>query len=193
MKKHKTYTIAYRRKREGKTDYKKRLKLLLSKKPRLVVRVFLKNITAQIVEYHEKGDKVLASVSSQELKKLGWNYNPKNIPSAYLIGALIAKKAKENKVSEAILDIGMNEPVVNSKVYAVLKGAVENGLKVPLTEDVLPSDERVSGKHIEDYANQIKENQEEYNKKFSACIKNNADPIKITSIFQEIKNKIIGA
>jgi large subunit ribosomal protein L18 len=33
--------IGFRRRREGLTDYRKRLKLLLSKKPRLVIRRFL--------------------------------------------------------------------------------------------------------------------------------------------------------
>jgi large subunit ribosomal protein L18 len=37
-----TYKMPFRRRREGKTNYTKRLKLLLSRKPRLVVRKSLK-------------------------------------------------------------------------------------------------------------------------------------------------------
>ena len=55
------YRVPFRRRREGKTDYRKRLKLLLSRKPRLVVRKSLNNIIAQIVEYDEKGDRVVVS------------------------------------------------------------------------------------------------------------------------------------
>ena len=74
MKLSPTFKMPFRRRREGKTNYKKRLKLLLSKKPRLVVRKSLKYIRAQIVEFDKKGDKTLASAFSRELKKLGWKY-----------------------------------------------------------------------------------------------------------------------
>ena len=48
----KLYTVKYRRQREGKTNYDKRLKLLLSGKPRLIIRPSLKGITIQVEEYH---------------------------------------------------------------------------------------------------------------------------------------------
>lgn len=193
MKTHKTYTVAYRRKREGKTDYKKRLKLLLSGKPRLVIRRSLKNIDTQIIGYAEKGDKVLVTAKGSDLKEFGWNYDYRNMPSAYLLGLLIAKKAKEKGINEAILDLGLYKSVSGSRIYAVLKGAINNGLNIPHSDNILPSEERVSGKHIEEYASKIKEDQEVYNKKFSKYIKNNADPMNITKSFNEIKNKIIGA
>ena len=40
--------LSYKRKREGKTDYRKRLKLLKSDKLRFVVRKSLNNILTQI-------------------------------------------------------------------------------------------------------------------------------------------------
>ena len=43
----------FKRKRLGITDYKKRLSLLLSNKPRLVIRKSLKHINVQIIEYKE--------------------------------------------------------------------------------------------------------------------------------------------
>ena len=51
MSRSKTQVVPFKRKREGKTDYKKRLKLLSSSKPRLVIRKSLKNMTVQIIEY----------------------------------------------------------------------------------------------------------------------------------------------
>jgi large subunit ribosomal protein L18 len=193
MKNHKTRTVKYRRKREGKTDYKKRIRILLSSKPRLVVRKSLKYITAQIIKYDGKGDKVIVTARSSELKKEGWNYNYSNTPSAYLTGLLIAKKAKEKKITEAILDIGLNKSVPGSKLYAVLKGAVDNGLNIPHSDNVLPKEDRLNGKHIEDYAKNLKSDQESFNKKFGSYIKNNADPLKITQAFNDIKSKISGA
>ena len=46
----KTYTVPFRRKREGKTNYKKRLGLLKSKSLRLVVRKSNKHILVQLVD-----------------------------------------------------------------------------------------------------------------------------------------------
>ena len=73
--KDKRRVIPFRRKREGKTNYKKRIAFLTSEKPRLVIRKSLKNITAQIVIYEPKGDKVIASACSAELTKLGWKFS----------------------------------------------------------------------------------------------------------------------
>jgi large subunit ribosomal protein L18 len=193
MKQSKTYTVAYRRRREGKTDYKRRLKLLIARKPRLVVRKSDSSITAQIIEYDEKGDKVIASATTKELVKIGWNFNIKNTPSAYLLGALIAKKAKQKKITEAILDIGFQQPIKGARVYAVLKGAVDAGLQIPHSKEVLPDDKRSSGKHIEEYAAKLKNDVQAFNRKFGECLKKNADPSQITKSFNEIKNKIIGA
>ena len=193
MASHKTRTVAYRRKREGKTNYKKRLKLLLSGKPRLVVRMSLGDVYAQVVQYGEKGDKVVASARGAELKKLGWNYNTRNIPGSYLLGMIIARKAKENGINEAILDLGLNKSVSGSRIFAVLKGAVDNGLQIPHSESVLPKEERISGKHIEEYAKKLKDNNEEFKKRFGAYLKNNADPLSITKVFNDAKNKINGA
>ena len=73
-------TILYRRKREGKTNYAKRLKLLISGKPRLVVRITNTKIIGQVVEFTGAGDKILAGADSYSLKKLGWKTGLKNVP-----------------------------------------------------------------------------------------------------------------
>ncbi len=193
MKTSKTRTVRFRRKRSGKTDYKKRLKLVMSGKPRLVVRKSISAITVQLVTYQEKGDKILATIKSSSLKSFGWNYNYSNTPSAYLAGVLIAQKAKELNISEAILDIGLNKSVPGSKLFAVLKGAIDNGLQVPHGDSVLPSDDRVKGAHIQQYAEQLKADEQKYNKEFSGYTKNNCDPTQITKQVEEVKNKIMGA
>ena len=187
----KTYNVQFRRKREGKTNYKKRLKLLLAGKPRLVVRPSLKNITIQIVEYHPKGDMVVVSAHSSELDKLGWKFNKGNIPAAYLTGVLLGQKVKDKGIKEVILDIGLASPVKGSRAFACLKGAVDAGIGVPFSEDILPNEERIKGSHIAKYAGLLKENKEKYSKRFSEHIKLNIDPSQIPVIFKEIKNKIL--
>lgn len=73
MATNKVYTVKYRRKRELKTDYKKRLKLLASHRTRLAIRVFSRKITIQAIDFTEKGDKVSAYLDSTELRKYNWN------------------------------------------------------------------------------------------------------------------------
>lgn len=143
-----TYRMPFKRRRLGKTDYQKRLKLLSSRKPMLVVRKSLNYITAQIVEFDKKGDKTILSAYSRQLKKLGWNFACDNLPAAYLTGLAIGKQAVKNKITEVILDSGLYPSTKGSRIYAVVKGAIDAGLKVPVSEDVLPSEDRITGKHI---------------------------------------------
>jgi large subunit ribosomal protein L18 len=150
MARKKPRTIPYKRKREGKTNYKKRLHLLLAKKPRLVVRVTNKKIIAQIIDFETTGDKILVGVDSSALKKHGWNFSFKNIPAAYLTGYLIGKKALQKNIKEAIFDLGFKLPVKGNKSYASLKGALDAGLIVPHSEEIFPPEERITGKHIKD-------------------------------------------
>ncbi len=155
----------FKRKRQGKTDYRKRLKLLLADKPRLVVRKSLKNISAQIIEYGEKGDKVILSANSSELKKYGYQGSRGNLPASYLVGLLIGAKGKKKGVGGLVLDIGLQKSIKGSRVYSVLKGCIDGGLDIPHSQDILPSEERITGKHIKDFD---------------------------TGKFEEAKNKIIG-
>jgi large subunit ribosomal protein L18 len=156
--------MPFKRRRLGKTDYNRRLKLLLSKKPRLVVRKSLKYIIAQIVEFDKKGDKVMLSVNSKQLKKLGWNFACDNLPAAYLTGLMIGKLSKEKKIPEAILDSGLYPSTKGSKVYATVKGTIDGGLTVPITEEILPTEDRISGKHIASYNENMKNLPEEFEK-----------------------------
>jgi len=183
------YTVYFRRKRKGFTNYRKRIKILTSNKPRLVVRKSLKNIQANIVEYSKKGDIVKVAFHSSGLRKLGWNCGTGNIPAAYLVGLMLGTKAKAANFSEAIFDIGINKSVKGSRIYAVLAGALDAGLKVPHGENILPSKDRLSGKHIEDYANTLKDGQL-LKKQFGSYLKNDADPSSIAKKFEEVKDKI---
>ena len=139
------YSVKFRRRREHRTDYSKRRKLLQSKIQRFVVRKSNKYITVQLIEYLAKGDKTLATINSKVLKKLAWKYSCKNIPASYLTGLLLSKKTKERK---AILDIGLYKPVKSSKLFAALKGAIDGGLEIKHDPKIFPSEDRLAGKHI---------------------------------------------
>jgi len=139
--------VKYRRTREGKTDYRLRLKLLLSHKPRLVIRKSNNNMICQIIEYDQKGDRVIASAHSSELKKMGWTKGTGNTTAAYFTGALAAKKAIKKGVKEGVVDFGLQEVVKGSRLYAALKGAYDAGFKIKIGDGVLPSEDRIAGAH----------------------------------------------
>ena len=190
MKKSNIYTVQFRRKREGATNYRKRLKILTSNKPRLVVRRSLKNIQAAIVEYDKKGDVVKISAHSSNLKKFGWVYGTGNLPTAYLVGFLVGARAKNAKFDDVVFDMGFNKSVKGCRVYAALAGALDAGLNVPHSKEILPSKERIMGKHIMDYWSLLKKDDPLFKKQFSFYLKNNNDPSDIIKNFEEVKDNI---
>jgi large subunit ribosomal protein L18 len=177
------YRVQYRRRREGKTNYRKRLKLLVSRKPRLVVRVTNRRIIAQIAEYTPLGDRIVVSADSSMLAKFGWKGDANNIPAAYLTGLLIGRKAVEAGIKEAVLDIGLKTPTKGSRVFAVLKGAIESGLEVPHSPEVFPSDERVRGEHIAEYYEKVGG--------FSEYEKRGLKPSELPAHTDEVKHRIL--
>jgi len=145
-----TYRVPFRRRREGKTDYRKRLKLLRSGLPRLVVRNTNRNIIVQVINYHPNGDRIVSSAISSELRKLGWKGSTKNLPCAYLTGYLAARRALAKGVKSAVLDIGLHRPSKGARVFSALKGAIDAGMLIPHGEEKVPDEDRIRGKHIGD-------------------------------------------
>ncbi len=148
---HSRYLMHFKRRREGKTNYKKRLQLLISKKTRLVVRVTNNQLIAQFISYKQKGDTAIVGVVSGSLEKYGWKNSKNNVPAAYLTGLLLAQKAKEHKIKEAILDSGLQTMRKGGKIYATVKGVVDGGVEIPVDESMFPTDERIKGTHIDAY------------------------------------------
>ncbi|MGD8545295.1 MAG: 50S ribosomal protein L18 [Candidatus Bathyarchaeota archaeon] len=188
------YNVPFRRRKEGKTNYKIRKALLLSGKPRLVVRNSLNNMTAQIIIAKPQGDQVTVSSNTKQLiKKFGWKLPTGNIPAAYLTGLLCGLKARAEGVDSAIMDIGLNSPTKGAAVFATLKGVLDAGVKVPHKEEKLPDKERIEGQHIAGYAEILTSSPEEYQAKFSKYLKTNLTPEDLTKHFTEVKKNIIEA
>ncbi|MDD5416372.1 MAG: 50S ribosomal protein L18 [Candidatus Aenigmarchaeota archaeon] len=160
------FIIAHKRRRQQKTDLKRRLGLIKSGKTRLVIRKSLSGMSVQFIDYVASGDKTIVTVVAKDLKKLGWNHSTGNIPSSYLIGLIAGKKAKQKNITEAVLDFGLQTSTKGSRIYAALKGVVDAGINVPHSEDILPSEDRLSGKHIQG--------------------------VDVSKSFEEMKNKILG-
>jgi large subunit ribosomal protein L18 len=185
------YSVPFRRRREAKTDYKKRRALVISGLPRLVVRPTSKNIIVQVIEAKPEGDYVLASANSMELrKKFNWKGNCGNLPTAYLTGLLAGFKALEKNIKKAILDIGLKRPTKGARLFAAMKGALDAGLEIPHDEKIFPEESRIKGEHIVTYAKKLSPIPELYNRYFSSYIKKGLNPQDIPMHFEEIKEKI---
>ncbi|MHA2174958.1 MAG: 50S ribosomal protein L18 [Candidatus Hodarchaeales archaeon] len=185
------YRVPFRRRREGKTNYHLRRKLVRGNQTRAVVRLSNSHCQVQFVNAQIHGDTTLSTAHSRELKKYQWAAGTSNLPSAYLTGFLAGVKAQKEKISSAILDIGLNPPIYGSRVFAVLKGLVDAGLEIPHSEKVFPPEERIVGHHIADYAKQLKEeSKEKFASQFSAYSKRKIDPTKISKLFEQSKKEI---
>jgi large subunit ribosomal protein L18 len=148
----------FRRRYEGKTNYRKRLSLLKSGKPRVIVRKSNKNIFIQFANYELNGDAIITSAKGSDLKQFGWDFSFSSIPAAYLTGIIAGKKALRNNIEEGILDIGLYTPTKGARIFAALKGVADSGVLIPFSEDILPSEDRIYGKHIsEDFAGKVQE------------------------------------
>ena len=145
------YFVAFRRRREGRTDYYQRTRLVVADAPRMVVRRTNRHIIVQLVNAEMDGDKTIVSANSAELEKYGYTGATANTPAAYLTGMLFAAKAKKAGQNRAILDIGLNRATPGARVFAALKGAVDAGLEIPYGEEIIPSEERLKGEHIAAY------------------------------------------
>lgn len=96
----KRYQTRFRRRREGKTDYRARLRLITqdknkynSPKYRFIVRFTNKDIVCQVAyAVLNEGDHVMAAAYSHELKKYGITLGLTNYAAAYATGLLLARR-----------------------------------------------------------------------------------------------------
>lgn len=128
----KTFQVKWRRRREGKTDYRQRHKLITqdknkyqSPKYRLVVRFTNQYVICQIVYAEVNGDKVLCAASSKELAKHGLSIGLKNYAAAYCTGLLLARRLLKQIGLDEVYT-GVEEPTgevvsteVNGRTYFV--------------------------------------------------------------------------
>jgi len=185
------YRVPLRRRREGKTNYRSRRALVLSKTPRLIVRLTLKNTILQIAEAEAVGDKIVVTAHSRELAKTyGWLGSGGNVPAAYLTGLLCGFKAISKGIGNVFLDIGLHIPTKGSRIFTALKGVLDAGLEVPHNESILPDESRISGEHIVDYGSQLSSDGEVYQQKFSKYLSKKLRPEELSEHFSTVKDKI---
>ena len=188
------YKVPRRRRREGKTNYYKRYRMIKSgQRIRAVIRRTNTQVIVQIIEFAPDGDRTLVGVTSKKLRRFGWKGSLKSTPAAYLTGLIAGLKAKKAGIEYAIPDIGIHPSIRGSRIYAAIKGLRDAGIEVPASEEILPSEERIQGKHIADYAKKLaEENPEEFQRKFSQLLARGLDPRELPDHFLKIRDIIIG-
>jgi len=147
--KNKNRVFRFNRRIRGQTNYALRLKLLKSKMLRVVIRKSNSGINVQLVKYESSGDNVIVGARAMDLIKLNYTLNTGNIVASYLTGYLVAKKAKLKGINEdCIVDLGLQNAYYGSRLFAAVKGLMDGGLKVRVSEKVFPTEERLKGEHL---------------------------------------------
>ena len=170
---------------ERKTNYRKRVKYLSSRIPRVVIRNHTNNIILQLILFNNDHDQIIITTHSSQLKKFGWPYHRGNIPSAYLSGYLFGKKIINKKINKVVIDLGIFSPNKKSRPYAAIKGLIDAGVETNQSnEKIFPDKSKIHGDHIRDYFTKINA----INKiQFSTYQQKNLDMNKIGVVVDQIK------
>ncbi|VDN11914.1 unnamed protein product [Dibothriocephalus latus] len=187
----KRFQVKFRRRREGKTDYFARKRLIWQDKNkyntpkyRLVVRFTNKDIVCQIVYARMDGDRVLCSAYSHELPRYGVKAGLTNYSAAYCTGLLLARRVLAQLKLDSLYE-GQKE------------GAVDGGLNIPHSATRFPGNDpesgecnaevhraRILGRHVAEYMKALKEeNEETYKRQFSAYLKEGITEDKIEAMY----------
>lgn len=119
----KRYQVKFRRRREGKTDYYARKRLVVQDKNkyntpkyRMIVRFTNKDITCQIAYARIEGDVIVESAYSHELPRYGVKVGLTNYAAAYCTGLLLGRRILKKFNLDTIYE-GQTE--VNGEQYQV--------------------------------------------------------------------------
>lgn len=229
----KRFQVKFRRRRQGKTDYYARKRLVVQDKNkyntakyRLIVRFTNKDVVAQIACSKIEGDHILAAAYSHELPRYGVKVGLTNYAAGYCTGLLLARrlltklnlasaypgvtkvtgedttveaKADGPKPFRAYLDVGLARTTTGSRVFSVLKGALDGGLAIPHSErrfagydeeskqlkaDILRK--HIFGGHVADYMKYLaEEDADAYKRQFAAFVKNGVEGGQVEDMYKK--------
>ncbi|KAG4938090.1 hypothetical protein JHK86_044231 [Glycine max] len=174
----KRYQVKFKRRREGKTDYRARIRLINQDKNkyntpkyRFVVRFSNKDIVAQIISASIAGDIVLAAAYAHELPRYGLEVGLTNYAAAYCTGLLLARRVLKT--------LEMDEEYEGN-----VEGALDGGLDIP------HSDKRFAGfdKEKKELDAEIlaEDEPEKYQSHFSEYIKRGIEADGIEALYKKV-------
>jgi large subunit ribosomal protein L5e len=205
-------------------------------KYRLVVRITNKKFICQVVYSTIQGDRTICQATSKELENYDVPIGHTNYAAGYATGLLIARRtlqkmgidkdfvgveepdAEEYHIEETdterrpfkvILDVGSIRTIQGSRIFGVLKGAVDGGLHVPHSINKFPGyvgpDERgaehqydtsvhldrILGRHVSEYMEMLnEEDQERYKAQFSKFLENDLEAESLEEMYQNAHKAI---
>merc|ERR1712215_600306 len=119
----KRFQVKFKRRREGKTDYYARKRLVTQDKNkyntpkyRLIVRFTNKNIVCQIAHAKLEGDVVVCAAYSHELPRYGVKVGLTNYAAAYCTGLLLARRILQKFNLDSVYEGNTD---VNGEMYCV--------------------------------------------------------------------------
>merc|ERR1712167_258475 len=135
---YKRFQVKYKRRREGKTDYYARKRLVTNDKNkfgtpkyRFVVRFTNKDIICQVISSKIKGDVCHAAAYAHELPRYGLSVGLTNYSAAYCVGLLCARRLLTKYGLADNFDVGLKRTTLGSKIFSAMKGAFDGGLEIP--------------------------------------------------------------
>jgi large subunit ribosomal protein L5e len=235
----KRFQTKFRRRRENKTDYYARKRLVIqdknkyaTPKHRLVVRATNKDFVVQVFASQLDKDVCIAAAYASELRRFGLKVSTNNYAAAYATGLLLARRvnakfnieyegqkevdgevykveenAEDRRPFKAFLDVGLARTTVGARIFGALKGAADGGLHVPHNEKKFPGSsqgenkewqydpaahrDRIFGKHVADWMNELKERDPDaYAKQFSKYIKAGIQPADVEAMWKSVHSNI---
>eukprot|EP00887_Chlorella_sp_A99_P008191 scaffold12.g8191.t1 len=170
------YQVKYRRRRQGKTDYRARLRLTTQDKNkyntpkyRFVVRFTNKDVVCQVVYATMAGDRIVASAYSHELPRYGLSVGLTNYSAAYATGLLLARRVLQK--------LGLD------KHYA---GNTEDA-----GEDYTILKKYIFGGHVGEYMEEMQEEDpEKYQAHFAAYLKAGVEPEELEDLYTKVHENI---
>ncbi|MBA0636857.1 hypothetical protein Godav_029013 [Gossypium davidsonii] len=190
----KRFQVKFKRRREGKTDYRARIRLINQDKNkyntpkyRLVARFTNKDIVAQIIHASISGDIVLAAAYSHELPHYGLEVGLTNYAAAYCVGLLLARRV-------------LKQLEMDTEYEGNVEGALDGGVDIPHSEkrfagfnkDSKQLDPEVHrkyiyGGHVAAYMKNLMEDEpEKYQSHFSEYIKRGIEPDSIEGMYKKV-------
>lgn len=120
----KRFQVKFRRRREGKTDFYARKRLVVQDKNkyntpkyRMIVRSSNKDICCQIAYARIEGDRIVAAAYSHELPRYGVKVGLTNYAAAYCTGLLLARRVSVSKSLYQLLVLSF-QVRMNFQVFA---------------------------------------------------------------------------
>lgn len=185
-------SLPFRRRKEARTNYRARNKIVLSGVIICTVRRSLNYVYVDFVKPQTKGDVKLAGANSKEILKKYGLVSGKNIPIAYLTGLLGGSRAKKVGIVDAVLNLSPAWYNNSSIPYATAQGCIDVGINIKMGEEAKVDISRIEGLHIANYAKMLKDKDiKEFETKFSGYSAKGLDPLLLPDKVRSVKEIII--